>query len=92
MHQTRFEFVKASNVVVVDVGRQGDERFIDQIGDLISQGGNAETGVDQQIPITSADVPDIAAQEWMGVGLAKKSQPVCHIRSFEPARGDLQFH
>ncbi|MBW2694786.1 MAG: hypothetical protein JRE57_19545 [Deltaproteobacteria bacterium] len=28
----------------------------------------------------------------MGVGLAKKLQPACHFRSFEPTRGDFQIH
>ena len=69
MHDTGFELVQASDVVVVYVGRHRGERLVNQVRDFLAQGCDPEPGIDQQVPVSAANVPDIAAQKRVGVWL-----------------------
>jgi hypothetical protein len=63
VHDPGLELVEAADVVVVDVGRDRDERLLDEVGDRRADRGDADPGVDEEVAIATADVPEIAAEQ-----------------------------
>ena len=55
--------MQATDVIVVNVRCDRDERLIHQVGDFVSERRNAKTRIDQQVGVAPPQMPDVAAKE-----------------------------
>ena len=92
MHQAIVELMVAAHMIGVGMGGDGRDRLVDQRRDGFPQAHDAHAGVDQQVPVAAAQMPDIAAHERDDMGLPQQGDVVADAASLEPAFGDLQGH
>jgi hypothetical protein len=78
------ELVVAADVVVVTVGGHGGDRLVDQVGQLVAERHHAHAGVDHQVAVASAYVPDVAAHQRDDVRLPQQRDGVVDGGTFEP--------
>ena len=90
MTEALLEFVVAAPVVEMTVGGQAHDGALAQLGDLGAQGAHAHAGVDQEVAVAAADVPDVAADELVDVGLEDEGDVVAQVGDLEPAVGDFE--
>lgn len=69
VHQRVFEFVVAADMVRMRVCRDSGHLLLQQMLRGLAQARDAHTGVDHQIAVAAANVPDIAAHERHDVRL-----------------------
>jgi hypothetical protein len=60
---TLAKLVVAADMVEMGVARDTDEGALLDERHMLAQAEMAEAGVDEQIPVAAADVPDVAAEE-----------------------------
>jgi hypothetical protein len=90
MHYADVEFMQSTDVVVVDMRRGRDYGTLNKVDDCSAQRGNTRTGVDDQIAIAAAHVPDVATQECIDVRLAEPGHAVRQRTPLEPSLRDFQ--
>ena len=92
VHQALGELVQAADVVPVDVRRHGGDRLVHQIGDLARQRRHSQARVYEQVSVSTAYVPDIAADQRVDVRLEEQGHPVLEAPALPPAVGHSQHH
>jgi hypothetical protein len=90
VHQRALELMMVADVIGVGVGRDCRHRLVEQMLSGFAQAGNAHAGVDHQVPVAPAHVPDVAAHERHHMRLPQQRDVVAHLAGLEPAVGDRQ--
>ena len=72
---------------MIEVGvRDNDNRVaLEQVRKVFAKAGYTQPGIDDQIAVTSTQMPDVGAQEKVHVWLDDDVQPVPDLRGDEPA-------
>ena len=84
MDQGLVEFVVGADVVIVSVRRDGDYPFAEEILCRVNEAGDAHAGVDDQISMCTAHVPDVAAHQLHYVRFPDQRDVVVRLSSLEP--------
>jgi hypothetical protein len=73
------EFVHATHVVEVAVGEHHDGIPFEQMGEVLAQGGDPEARVDDEVAVSSAQVPDVGSQPACIASDAAVSRRLCGV-------------
>jgi hypothetical protein len=90
MYNALLELMMISNVVDVDVGCNRGRGFVKNVPCELAKTDNAHSGINYQVAITSAHMPDVAAEKWDDVRLEDESDVVVDPTKLEPCFGDLE--
>ena len=90
MYEHVGELVMAADVIVVAVRRDGGDRLVDEIRQLVGQAHQTHPGVDDQIAIAAADVPDVAAHQRDDVRFPQQGDRIVDRGPIEPVISDRQ--
>src|SRR5437868_5734287 len=86
MHATLREFMVAADMVEMRVAGDAGEIALAHQRHVAFQAEMAKTGVEQQIAITAAHMPHVAAEEWLYPRLVDERDVVAHADGFVPVR------
>jgi glycerol-3-phosphate dehydrogenase len=86
------ELVQRPHMVEVAVGGDGRQSLIEQFLGRRAQTRNPHAGVDEQIAVPTAHVPDVALLDTDHVGLPDAGDAIGEPLPLEPAIGDVQLH
>ena len=92
VYGTVLELVEAADVVDMGVGRDRDDVAGEQLWKRLSQAGETQAAVDDEVPVAPAEVPDVAAQQRRDEGLVDPRQAIVDADGPEPRRGDAPLH
>ena len=87
--QALFELVHAAGVIEMVVGRAGQQRLVDQIARRLLEARQAERGVDQQVAVAAAHMPDVAADQRVDVRFVDQRDVVVDPLAMKPLLGNL---
>ena len=91
VHRPLVELVHAADVVAVGVGGDGQQPVLQLALDEVAQRTEAERRVDDDVGIPAPDVPDVAPQQGVHVGLGDQRDAVTDVARHEPRIGDGQI-
>ena len=87
MHDDLVELVQPAGVVEVPVRGDRDRRSFEQLGELLAQRPDPETGVDHDVPVAAADEEQVRLQERVDVWLPDPEDSVVDRLVLEPSLG-----
>ena len=90
MHHTVIELVQTANVVVMDVCRNRDHRFVDEARDRIFERRATKPGINEQVCIPASHVLNVAAKERMYMWFPDQRYVVTDFTLLIPAIRKLQ--
>ena len=77
-------------MVVVHMGRDGDEWTVHLVGDRISKRGDTESGINEQGAVTPSHKPNVTTDQRMRVGFGQPLNSVTEGFAIEPTSRDSQ--
>ena len=86
MRQARLELMQTTDVIEVGVRRDGQRLAGRDFGENRAQRREAESGIDQQIAVAAAYVPDVAADEGIDIRLDDLRDRVVDRADCKPGR------
>ena len=92
VNQTILELMMPADVIEMRVGRHRQHGLLQQMARRFAQAHHAHAGVDDQIALAAAHMPDIAAHERHDMRLPQQGDIVIDAADLEPAIGDLKRH
>lgn len=87
MDPTLGEFVMAGDVIEMRVAGHRHQRLLGDQGNVAAQADHAPAGIDQQIALPATQVPDVAAVEFLDVGLVDPGHAIRQGADAKPVRG-----
>src|SRR5215472_4484473 len=90
MHHPLVEFVETADMVIVDMGCDGGQGPVDKVGDCPAKRRQAGASIHDQVAGAAANVPDVAADEGIEMGLPDPGNALAHHAALKPALGNFQ--
>ena len=81
------ELVVPAHVVEMGVAGDGDQLLLGDQRNVRAQADDTPAGIDQQVAVAAAQVPEIAAVEFLDVGLVDPGDAVVQATDAEPGGG-----
>src|ERR1700694_542892 len=92
MHDALAEFMKRSDVIEMGMGGNWRQGLIEQMLGGFMQARDSHSRIDQEVAVTSPDVPDIALHDSNDMRLPDPRDAVGQPLVLEPTIGNLQGH
>lgn len=84
MHRAALEFVVAADMVEMRVARHRDQVALRDERHPFTQRDDAHAAIDQHVAVAPADMPDIAAIEFLDIGLGNSGHVVVEATNAVP--------
>ena len=92
MDETVVELAMSADMVLMGMGGNGQQGFLEETARGFSEACHTHAGIDQQIAVAPADMPDVAAHERHDMRLPQQGDIVVDAADVEPAIGNLHGH
>ena len=86
------KFVMAAHVIAVPVRRDRGHRLVEQVLHRLGEPADAHAGIDHQVALAAAHVPDVAAHQRHDMRFPQERDFVVDLPALEPASCDRQRH
>ncbi|MNO78460.1 hypothetical protein D3C76_695960 [compost metagenome] len=80
------------DMVEVTMAGHGEQRALGQPGQLFAQADQPRAAVDQHIPVTALDMPEVATVKRADIRLVDQAYAIAHSLDFEPLIAADDFH